>query len=685
MYSQFSDRKLKLIMRGSLLTIALLSGCSQSAIIANGSVQSTKPIENSILPKLENDPLNGRSYNENNVSSESHASESDINNIEHEASSKTVGGLLGWLISSKKKSSEPSRSKSLVYISNTAPNLSEERPGNQDQSQRKTVSPKNYPAYDLEASIQKTLTVQHISQPIDQIEELDEINTASIKVDDSQRNVGGLFGWLASSKNRPREPRSSKNFSSPKNIGPNLNDERPGDKKSHTSFSRDFSTDPITTSSIETLEPGSTAPITQDKIPDYSYELAAEIENKETQNLSFNSAIQITLESNPEVAIATAQEEDARLGMKIEQTGLTPQVDLTLSSGSESTYLENSSSPGVDRNEMNVSLRQTLYDFGATTSAIQRREALYHSAALRKLDTKEDVAMNVIKSYMNYLRQLDLVASSARNVAAHERIAKLVKLSEEGGNSSVADVKRVETRLDSAYSSKISNENALIDSSTAFRRVAGFKPQSIKRPKLLSPANYETKPGGTKANIINNPKLRSLAADEFSLVKQLKQQRATLYPELYATGEANYKSNVSGETGVTRDVKGMIVLKLRLFDGGKRMYVADQINQRIIEAEYQYKKFHRELSENYEQNKQILDTSRQKGAYLNDSLSAAKKVTELYAQQFRDGSRSPFELLDAQRDLHRAEQELINHQYNTALAKYQALRIRGDLVSSILN
>lgn len=396
--------------------------------------------------------------------------------------------------------------------------------------------------------------------------------------------------------------------------------------------------------------------------------------------LSLSNLIDTTLKTNPELIISNAQMEDARLNIDVERTGLTPDIDFTVSTGLENTATSTSSTDGIHRTELGLTYKQNLFDFGATSSAIKRREFLYQSAQLRKADAAEQVSFNVLKSYFNYLRQVDLVASANRNIVAHENISKLVKLNQEGGNATVADVKKVKTRLDAAKSQQVTNENALKDAIAAFRRLTKLEPSSIIRPRHLAPRLPKISAKNLASHIARNPKLRAFAADRSSLQQQLKQQNASLFPNLSAQGEANYKSNVSGDTGESRNLKGMIVLSFKLFDGGKRKKIAEQIDQRVLEADGRHQKLFRELRQNFEQSQQVLNTTKKKASFLQGGVEAAKKVIDLYTKQFQAGTRSPFELLDAQKDLQRSEQELINHRFDSALAGYQLLRLRGDLV-----
>lgn len=390
------------------------------------------------------------------------------------------------------------------------------------------------------------------------------------------------------------------------------------------------------------------------------------------------------LSNNPDVIVASAQTAEALAGVKIAKTANRPSVDLSVLSGVESTYSETSKSNNIQRDEINIQVRKTLYDFGQNDLNIDRRKALLNSARNRELDTKEQIALEITEAYLDFLKQSELVDLAKENIKVHTEIAKLVRLSEQGGNSTVADVKRVETRLDSANSAKVNNENSLKDSIAAFKRLTDVEPKKIKKPRNIIPKSTSALSGVKTNSLKNNPRLKSLHLDALSLEKQLNKQTRTLYPKIYALGEANYKSNISGDTGVNKDYRAMIGMSWKLYDGGKSEHVAEQIQSRILEADAKYRKLYTELIENMENTKQELSSGSEKREFLNSSVNSARKVMSLYRKQFKAGERSAFEILDAQRDLYAAEQELKNHSYQNAAAYYRELRIAGKLVATQL-
>ena len=398
------------------------------------------------------------------------------------------------------------------------------------------------------------------------------------------------------------------------------------------------------------------------------------------RTLTLREAVETTLNTNPDVGIARAREQDARAGIKIAKAGYMPQVDLEVSSGEENIYSETDQELFTQRSEASLQVNQTIYDFGKTRGAVGRREALYESAVLRRQDKSEEVAFDVVSAYLEVLKQSDLAAAARRNVKSHTDMARLIGISEEEGNATLADVKRVQTRLDSAKSAVLDIENNQQTAMSAFKRITDIDARRLKRPKSISAALGRVKKSDIDLVARNNHALRAVVADQESLDQQFLQQRAKRYPELFASAQANYKDNLSGPTGTNMDMRAMVGFRVKLFDGGTRSGTEEQIRARQLETKLRYQKTYRELVQNLDDNAQSIHSSDEKAKFLSDSVSAARKVVSLSTDLFRNADKSPFELLDAQLDLYKAEVDLIGNRYDAATATFSNLRLRGELV-----
>ena len=146
------------------------------------------------------------------------------------------------------------------------------------------------------------------------------------------------------------------------------------------------------------------------------------------------------LVSNPDIAIAGAKEKEQWFGVKVAEAAKMPTVDVSSSAGPQRVF---EPTPGGDavRRDVTASVRQTLFDFGATSNDIKRAERSYASATNAKLAKAEAIAESVMEAYLDVKKADEMISVTKRNIEAHQKILDLVSMTAKNGSGTVADVK----------------------------------------------------------------------------------------------------------------------------------------------------------------------------------------------------------------------------------------------------
>src|SRR6185369_5243762 len=90
---------------------------------------------------------------------------------------------------------------------------------------------------------------------------------------------------------------------------------------------------------------------------------------------------------------------------------------------------------------------QNIFDSGAREAEIRRQASRTDAAAARVSERSEFVALNVSRTYIDYLLQQRLVAIAQDNVTFHEKLAGDLREGVSKGSISVADQQQAEERL----------------------------------------------------------------------------------------------------------------------------------------------------------------------------------------------------------------------------------------------
>lgn len=393
--------------------------------------------------------------------------------------------------------------------------------------------------------------------------------------------------------------------------------------------------------------------------------------------ITLADAVRRTLARSPDVGIADAQTKQSLHAIDMARSAMRPIVEVSGATGIEGLVNRTESVSGVDRQEAALSVRYTLFDAGASRRETARQHHLYQSAVFRMSDTVAKTVLQVVEAYLSIFEIDEYIVAAERNVEAHERIMALIKANEAEGNGTIADVQRVSTRLDKARTGLIDLKSNREDVAEAFRRLTKIAPDNLVEPE----PRRRTELTDEEIDIVidSSPQIRSYLADLASLDDMAAAIRAGRKPKVTFEVNGNLRRDVGGLTGEAQDVRSMLNLRHTLYDGGYASASLDQVFERYRETEFRLRKAREEMREEMRNNFRTAETGQTKKESLDNRLTSARKVLELYIDQFRGGERTIFELLDAQQDVFSAESDSIASRWETQRNEYRNLALAGSI------
>lgn len=401
-----------------------------------------------------------------------------------------------------------------------------------------------------------------------------------------------------------------------------------------------------------------------------------------TENL--RDAIVAALKENPEIQIALAKEDDARYGVDEARAGYLPRIDISAAWGREKAKSAKSKATRAARTEGSLTLNQNLWDFGLTINDIKRAGAVYQSARWATREQIESIAYDITNSYLGVLAQQQLLALTQDEIAATKKLLRIIKVQKDLGLTTPADVGRAQTRLENLQSQLLDRNSALQQARNAYKRLTNHLPARV----VDLPPGGTTLPESAEAAVqmmdTHSPRLAQAVQDRRSLDRQYESQTGNFYPRIGLMLQGNYKDDVLGLTGRADDMRAMVTVSYKLFDGGADRAVRNRIGARLREADYELDRRRREVEQDIRIDYEALGAAREKIATIDSEIDSAARVDELYRQQFREGRRTVFELLDAQQVLFNARVNRVNNGVAMRGAEYRVLQKLGglfDLVS----
>lgn len=147
---------------------------------------------------------------------------------------------------------------------------------------------------------------------------------------------------------------------------------------------------------------------------------------------TIEEAVGEAVRTNPSILSASAQARASTHDLRTARAGYYPSLDFDAGFGPEDTNAKQLKRAGndrgaMDRREAGLTARQLLWDGFATRSEVERRVALINASEHSVSDTSEAVAFRAAESFLDVIRNRELVALARANVASHEKTVNNVK------------------------------------------------------------------------------------------------------------------------------------------------------------------------------------------------------------------------------------------------------------------
>src|SRR6476620_10506030 len=404
--------------------------------------------------------------------------------------------------------------------------------------------------------------------------------------------------------------------------------------------------------------------------------------------VELRDAVQAALSTNPEIRQAVANRV-ATQEERVQATGLWyPRVSVEGSAGVRSLRNPTRRAIGLaDQTlypiEGDLIVDQLVYDSGGREAEIRRQASRTDAAAARVEERSEYVALNVSRTYIDYLLQQRLVAIAQDNVTFHERLAGDLREGVAKGSISIADQQQAEERLQAARTRVTQAREDLDTAGITFRTLTGMPVDSVSMPPDLSqcmPASLEEAEANARQA---NPRVREAMADLASAREEIRAARADLGPKFNIEARARAGHDIDGFEGRTTDLQALGVLRWTLYNGGQKeanvreqQRRADEVHGRLFErtraAEEDVRTAWSRL-----QNQTALATELEAQSRISDDLLLS------YREQFNIGRRSLLDVLDAQNSRYNVQQQVETARLAKLYAQYRILAAENRLIECL--
>lgn len=321
-----------------------------------------------------------------------------------------------------------------------------------------------------------------------------------------------------------------------------------------------------------------------------------------------------------------------------------------------------------------VSVRQNVFRFFGTQSEVERQEGRVKSQAYLLQGSAERIALQGARSYLNVLRDQELLDLAGENLVNHQRIYDQVKLRSESGVDRRADLDQVMGRLALAEANQVAAKANLADGKTDYLAVIGHMPGNIIKPDNADSTLPGTLEEAEQIAVNNNPVLKSAKADVEARNAQYNTAKSQFYPSIDVALDYSWKNDVNIDSlGKREGFLAMATISYNILNGGWNKARLAQTSLEIHEAEEIADNTKREVTQAVRLSWEAYLASKERVTFLEDYVKSAGQTAESFAAQWNIGRRTMFDLLDVQAEYINAKASLVNAKYDKMYSEYRVL------------
>ena len=404
--------------------------------------------------------------------------------------------------------------------------------------------------------------------------------------------------------------------------------------------------------------------------------------------VELRDAVQSALTTNPEIRQAVANRV-ATQEERVQAQGLWyPRVSVEATAGVRNLRNPTRRNIGIADEVLwpvggDLIVDQLVFDSGGREAEIRRQASRTDAAAARVEERSEFIALNVARTYIDYLLQQRLVAIAQDNATFHERLAGDLREGVSKGSISVADQQQAEERLQSARARVTEAREDLDTASITFQTLTGLPIDTVSMPPDLSQFMPASLADAEALARQNNPRVQEALADLNTAREDIAAAKSDLGPRLNLEGRARAGHDIDGFEGKTTDLQGAFVLRWDIFNGGiKEANVreqnarADEVHARLFERTRAAEEATRSAWSRLQNQGRLVNELETQGRISDDLLLS-------YREQFNIGRRSLLDVLDAQNTRYNVQAQTETARLSRLYAQYRLLAASNRLIEAL--
>jgi multidrug efflux system outer membrane protein len=391
---------------------------------------------------------------------------------------------------------------------------------------------------------------------------------------------------------------------------------------------------------------------------------------------ALQTLIGLALDNNRDMRVAALKVAEYEAQYRIARSALLPTVD---AAGAVDNYRE----IGVTTKESSVTLGETSWEidfFGRLRSLKHQALEQYLATDASRVSTRISLIATVATDYFQWLSDQSLLEVATQTAEADRQTYQVNLQSEQIGNASMQDVRQAESEYASVRSSLIADQRAVAQDLNNLVAVIGCPiPDGLLSSGALEAAQLPAVSAGVPSDLLTR---RPDIVEAEHMLKAANANvgaaRAAFFPSIQLTTAAGTSSPAL--SGLFKAATGAWTfaptVTMPIFDYGNNRATLDVAK---IETQIDVASYEKAIQTAF---KEVANALAGRATYVDqvesdrEYVSASTHYDELAQARYRAGTDSFLVLLDAERTLYTARQQLINDRFaelSNLITLYKAL------------
>ncbi len=421
----------------------------------------------------------------------------------------------------------------------------------------------------------------------------------------------------------------------------------------------------------------------------FSPTLAA-AQDPDTEVVTMRDAVAAGVWTHPEYGVTASSRRATDEELEQAKALYLPSLDLSADTGYEYTD-DPGTRAGTDgddeeslwRYETSLTLTQMLFDGWETRYEVERQKWRIESSTQRARETAELVGFDICESYLEVMRQRELLAIARENVAEHLSFLEQIQDGVMMGRSSQSDLEQARARLAGARAQEASVRESLRRSETQYLQNIGDMPGDLVMPAVPVDQLNDTIENEVRQALTESPTLSIFEADIEVAHAELNGTQSTYYPQVDFQLNGRTGEDLGGVEGKNTSASALVVMNWNLYRGGADVARAREFIHHETQAKERRDQAARALEGDVRRTWAGMQSAGERAREFATQAAANVEVVKAYKDQFNLDRRTLLDVLDAQNELFVSRSNMVNAEFVEMLAVYRLLALRGSLFPTL--